>query len=111
LSKSGARTTFQQFEAWDEILALSSSVNQNDILVLVSARRGAVSYIKALDNLPEKIENHFAAYSRIIIFPQQPHVEYINERYQELDTAPILRGVETINRIGKGVGGFFRKTE
>ena len=106
-----ARTTFQQFEAWDEILALSSSVNQDDILVLVSARRGAVSYIKALDNLPEKIENHFAAYSRIIIFPQQPHVEYINERYQELDTAPILRGVETINRIGKGVGGFFRKTE
>jgi hypothetical protein len=58
-----------------------------------------------------KIEKQFESYSRVIIFPQQPHIDYINERYRDLDAAPILRGVETLGKLGKEVGGFFRKGE
>jgi Kef-type K+ transport system membrane component KefB len=105
------KTTFEHFDNWGEVLSLSGKVNEDDILTLVSARKGAVSYINTLDNLPLKIEKQFESYSRVIIFPQQPHIDYINERYRDLDAAPILRGVETLGKLGKEVGGFFRKGE
>jgi len=105
------KTSFEHFDTWEEVLSLSGKVNEDDILVLVSARKGAVSYFITLDNLPLKIEKQFESYSRVIIFPQQPHIDYINERYRDLDAAPILRGVETLGKLGKEVGGFFRKGE
>ncbi|MBS4061967.1 MAG: cation:proton antiporter [Bacteroidetes bacterium] len=105
------KTSFEYFDTWEEVLSLSGKVNEDDILVLVSARKGAISYFNTLDNLPLKIEKQFESFSRVIIFPQQPHIDYINERYRDLDAAPILRGVETLGKLGKEVGGFFRKGE
>lgn len=105
------KTSFEYFDTWEEVLSLSGKVSEDDILVLVSARKGAISYFNTLDNLPLKIEKQFESFSRVIIFPQQPHIDYINERYRDLDAAPILRGVETLGKLGKEVGGFFRKGE
>ena len=102
---------FEAFTDWDHILELSGNLRPDDILLLVSSRKGNVSHLNVLENLPYKMEKHFEAFSRIIIFPEQNQADYVNERYEDLDAAPILRGVETLNRIGKGVGGIFKKTE
>ena len=102
---------FVEFTSWDSILLLSNDITQDDILVLVSARKGSASYLSAHDHLPSKMEKQFVHNSRIIIFPQQHHVEYVNDRYKDIDAEPLLRGVETLNRLGKGVGSFFKKAE
>lgn len=102
---------FEEFSDWDHILELSGNLRPDDILLLVSSRKGNVSHLNVLENLPYKMEKNFEAFSRIIIFPEQNQADYVNERYEDLDAAPILRGVETLNRIGKGVGGIFKKTE
>lgn len=102
---------FEAFSDWDHILGLSGNLRPDDILLLVSSRKGNVSHLNVLENLPYKMEKNFEAFSRIIIFPEQNQADYVNERYEDLDAAPILRGVETLNRIGKGVGGIFKKTE
>lgn len=110
--KVGTRKVFfVEFLAWENILALSNNITKDDILVLISARKGSVSYISTLEHLPARIEKQFEHYSRIILFPQQHQVIYENDRYKDIDAEPLLRGVETLNRWGKGVGGFFKKTE
>ena len=43
----------------DEIVYESDFVNQDDLLVLISARKNAVSYQKYLDHIPSKLEKHF----------------------------------------------------
>ncbi len=102
---------FQTFDNWDHVLELAPHLKPDDILLLVSSRRGNVSYVNALDNLPFRMEKHFEAFSRIIIFPEQSHADYINEQYDDIDGTPLLRGVETLNRLGKEVGVIFKKTE
>ncbi len=111
-NKISLKIQFEIFENWNAILKLSSKLRSDDILLLVSSRKGNVSYINALENLPYRMEKYFENYSRIIIFPEQPEVDYINERYDDIETAPfILKGVETLERLGKGVGGIFKKTD
>lgn len=111
LKVNSRKVFFVEFTAWENIMSLSEDIHQDDILVLISARKGSVSYLNSLDHLPSKIEKQFEKYSRIILFPQQRTVPYENERYKDIDAEPLLRGVETLNRWGKGVGGFFKKTE
>src|SRR5690606_17669847 len=40
------------FEDWEDILVLAKNIRQDDLFVLVSARKGATSYIGSLENLP-----------------------------------------------------------
>ena len=50
---------------------LARDIEHDDLLVLASARKGAVSYSGVLDGLPRKLEKHFRANSRIVIYPHQ----------------------------------------
>ena len=61
--------TFNNLTNWDDFLIISKEIQVNDLFILVSARKGSVSHIGALDNIPKKIEGYFNSYSRIIIYP------------------------------------------
>ncbi len=63
--------TIRLFTNWEDFLVLSRNIKQDDLFVLVSARRGAPSYIGALEKLPSQLEKHFADNSRFVIYPQQ----------------------------------------
>ncbi|MDP3463773.1 MAG: cation:proton antiporter [Bacteroidales bacterium] len=109
--KLSASVHFKSIEEWEQLIKKESEQSADDILVMVSSRKGAVSYSNQLDNLADRIEKRFSANSRIILFPEQHKVDYVNDRYKELDGEPLARGIETVQRIGKGVSSFFRKTE
>ena len=97
-----------QFDDWDDFLILARNIQDSDLFVLVSARKGTASYAQILDNLPAKLEKHFAANSRIIIFPQQYKTEEGLEVFDEIDTDPFNRGIESIQKIGKEIGKIFK---
>ncbi|MGP1991774.1 cation:proton antiporter [Zobellia laminariae] len=61
--------TFNNLTNWDDFLIISKEIQVNDLFILVSARKGSVSHIGALDNIPKKLEGYFNSYSRIIIYP------------------------------------------
>lgn len=62
--------TFNIFDDWDDFLVLGSSINQDDIIMLVSARKGSISYQYALEKLPTKLGKYFVQNSKIIVYPQ-----------------------------------------
>ena len=108
-SKLSASITASQFSDWEDFPDLSKSVRENDLFVLVSAREGAASYMVMLENLPSKMEKHFPNNSRLIIYPQQFVQQLGSKRYDQINPEPIHKGIETIQKIGKGIGNIFKK--
>lgn len=106
-------TTFnsQIFEEWEDFLVISRTINEDDLFVLVSARKGSASYMGVLENLPSKLEKHFANNSRLVIYPQQFNQNYGSERYDDITAVPLNKGIKTIQKIGKGIGNIFKKNE
>jgi hypothetical protein len=84
-AKLTASITFKLFSEWEDFLVLSRSITAEDLFVLVSARKGATSYLGVLDNLPAKLEKHFALNSRLIIYPQQYADNRTGEKYSDFN--------------------------
>lgn len=95
------------FDKWEDFLVLSRHIHDNDLLVLVSARRGAASYISVLDGLPGKLEKYFSANNRIVVYPQQFTDRHIQD-YTGFSSEPLNIGLETVQKIGKGLGNIFK---
>jgi hypothetical protein len=63
--------SFNIFSDWEDFQVLSKTINEDDLLVLISARKNALSYKKYLDHIPSKLEKHFNSNNKIVVFPQQ----------------------------------------
>lgn len=111
LKKNQLRTEFifKPFDDWDDFLILSRDIKDSDLMVVVSSRRGSVSYLGYLDNIPTKLDKHFNDNNKIIIFPQQYNRMDHLEGYEHVTNEPISRGIETIERIGKGISSIFKR--
>lgn len=67
--KSNSSATFHYFEDWQDFLILSRDIRRDDLMVLVSARKGSVSSMNLLENLPSKMERYFPDNNKIVIYP------------------------------------------
>ncbi|SOC79396.1 Kef-type K+ transport system, membrane component KefB [Salinimicrobium sediminis] len=61
--------TYQLFSDWNDFLILGRDMQEEDIIILVSARKGSRSYQNVLSSIPAKLEKYFFNKSRIIIYP------------------------------------------
>ncbi len=102
----------KSFSDWEDFLIISKDINEDDLFVLVSARKGATSYIGVLENLPSKIEKYFPNNSRFVIYPQQ-FDNFSDERYSDLDISsePLSKGIEAVQKISKEIGSIFKKKD
>lgn len=73
---SGTPTEFTLLEEWDDLLLLTGQVNYDHLLVVISARRGSISYDTSFERLPGQLGKYFANNSLIVLYPDQfgePH--------------------------------------
>jgi hypothetical protein len=56
---------------WNELPRLASSIAEDHMFVVVTARKGTISYKNALERLPDELQNHFSGKNLMIIFPDQ----------------------------------------
>jgi hypothetical protein len=61
---------YKEFNDWEDILIIGRDISQEDLIVMVMARKGSVSYISTLDSIPSKIEKHFENNSKILVYPK-----------------------------------------
>lgn len=111
ITKPAAAIAIKDFSDWEDYLILSRTIQPDDIIVLVSARKGASSYMGLLESLPSKLEKHFASNSKIVIFPQELENEFNGDQYIDISTEPLNKGIEAVRKIGKGIGSIFRKPD
>ncbi|MCO6496442.1 MAG: cation:proton antiporter [Chitinophagaceae bacterium] len=106
--KVNANTTFHTFNDWEDYLVLARYIKEDDLFILASSRKGAVSHLQVLDAWPAKLEKYFPGNSKIVIFPEQFDTFEEADVYEDVSSEPLVRGLETIQKLGKGIGSIFR---
>lgn len=67
----GVRAEYTELESWDDLLLLTGQVNFDHLLVIVSARRGFISYDPSFERLPMQVSKYFNNNSLIVLYPDQ----------------------------------------
>lgn len=96
-----------QFNDWVHFNILKKEATADDLLVFVSARKGATSYIRPLDNTIDKVEKLFPDNNIIAIFPQ--HYTDFNMKDTDISTEGLSKGIEAVQKVSKGIGSIFKK--
>lgn len=65
------RADYQLMMHWNELPRLAATINDDHLFVVVTSRKGGLSYKTALERLPDEIEKHFSGRSLMLIFPDQ----------------------------------------
>ncbi|HPB58022.1 MAG TPA: cation:proton antiporter [Bacteroidales bacterium] len=107
-NKFNATLVTHNFTDWDDFLILSREIKDDDLIFLVSARKGATSYMSMMDKLPAKIEKYFRDHSRIIIYPEHYSDEHAMNQYKDFSGETINKGIEAVQKLGKGIGNIFK---
>ncbi|MCD8290785.1 MAG: cation:proton antiporter [Prevotella sp.] len=66
-----ARAEYTPLAHWNELPKLASSVNDDELFVVVTARKGTVSYKVAQEKLPDELTRFYSGKNLMIIFPDQ----------------------------------------
>lgn len=65
------RAEYLEMEHWNELPCLATTIAPDHIFVVVTARKGTISYKNALERLPDELTTHFQGKNIMIIFPDQ----------------------------------------
>ena len=68
---SNVRADYVAFEDWEELPRLAVNVNEDHLFVVITARKGTISYIPSFDSLPEQLTRFYSGNSLMIIYPDQ----------------------------------------
>lgn len=92
------RADYEILESWNDFPALRHELNPDHLLVVVTARRGSISYKKAFAKLPNQLQKDFSNNSLMLIYPDQQEAN--NELYAFTDPHRHDTTSET-TRVGK----------
>ncbi|MDR0976665.1 MAG: cation:proton antiporter [Prevotellaceae bacterium] len=65
------RADYSLLEHWDDLLLLTGQVGFDDLLVLITSRRGSISYDNSFESLPSLINRYFSNNSLVMVYPDQ----------------------------------------
>ena len=84
-------------------------VSTDDLVVIVNARKGTLSYNSAIDSLPGKLLRYFDDINFILLYPEQTEVEFLESSIQseDLSLSPIQEQIDNFNKLGKVVKKIF----
>ena len=71
----------------------------NDLIILISAREGTLSYDDALDAYPKKLQQEFPDNNLLTIFPQQQHDQSRSDHGYPITSPPHFPKVNGLNKI------------
>ena len=73
------RAEYTYMAHWNELPQLAAGIVDDHLFVVVTARKGTISYKTALERLPDELQKHFSGKNLMIIFPDQ-HGDTKDER-------------------------------
>ena len=68
---SNVRAEYTYMAHWNELPQLAGEIADDHLFVVVTARKGTISYKTALERLPDELQQHFSGKNLMIIFPDQ----------------------------------------
>lgn len=65
------RAEYTPMAHWNELPRLAENIAPDHMFVVVTARKGTISYKNALERLPDELQKHFSGKNLMIVFPDQ----------------------------------------
>ncbi len=69
--KYNLRYEVSEMDDWDDFILLSRDISDEDLMIIVSARKDSISYSSDLENMPGFLGKHFSRQNLLVIYPQQ----------------------------------------
>lgn len=108
-NKIDAELKLQELESLDEFYPMYQKKN-SDLIVVVACRAGSVSYDAQMDQILQNMERAFDNNDYLLIYPGSIGNDPAFSNYDDINAAPLVAGVETIQKIGREVSNIFKKT-
>ncbi len=65
------RAEYKPMAHWNELPQLAATIQEDHMFVVITARKGTISYKNALERLPDELQKYFSGKNLMIIFPDQ----------------------------------------
>lgn len=83
----------------------------SDLIVLISCRKGSVSYDSQMEQILQSMEVAFEQNDYLLVYPGAVGNDPAFSNYDDINAAPLAAGVETIQKISREVGNIFKKSQ
>jgi Kef-type K+ transport system membrane component KefB len=94
----GAKAHYQPSNFDQALEAISKQSDENDLIVLISARTGTLSHHDRLETLPKELETRFTKNNLLAIFPLQKHEHTRPGDGYPITSPPHFKAVRKLNR-------------
>ncbi|HZI02076.1 MAG TPA: cation:proton antiporter, partial [Flavisolibacter sp.] len=108
LSANPVQATFNRFVNWEDFLIFTRELKSNDLFVIISSRKGHVSYHAALEKLPYYLTNYFGQNSFIMLYPKQLEMGLNMSDVQHVDGSLMETLADKVSVVNKAGGLFSR---
>jgi Kef-type K+ transport system membrane component KefB len=107
--RSSVEPIYKSFEQIDDITPISNEISSDDLIIIVTARKGTLSYQSYMDTIPDKLLKNFYSNNFILLYPEQTRVEFLETGLQseDISLSPIQEQIDNLNRLGKAVKKIF----
>ena len=68
---ASVRAEYTFMDHWNALPQLAETIREDHMFVVITARKGTISYKNALERLPNELMQHFSGKNLMIIFPDQ----------------------------------------
>ncbi len=65
------RVDYKEMTTWDDFILFSGDVSEDDLMVVIGARKGSLSHSTDLENMPAYLARHFNHHNLVVIYPKQ----------------------------------------
>lgn len=65
------RASYREMAAWEDVLMIAKEAKEDDMIVMVSARKATASYNSLFQQIPDMLQRFFHGHSYLIIYPEQ----------------------------------------
>jgi hypothetical protein len=107
-----SQVLFNEFSNWEDFLILSRELKKNDLFVIITSRKGHVSYNKYLEKLPYYLSQYFLKNSFIILYPKQLEEGLNMGDIQQTDSSlidTISERMSTVSKVADTLRKIFKK--
>ncbi|MDQ3534342.1 MAG: cation:proton antiporter, partial [Bacteroidota bacterium] len=70
-TKPDVSAKYNELKDWSNYLEIAEDLKEDDLFIIVSARRGTISFQNNMENLPFKLAKNFSDISFIVLYPHQ----------------------------------------
>ncbi len=87
------RDEYRDVEEWDDFVLLANRIQEDDLFIVVSARRTSVSFSPDMDAMPSFLQKYFSRNNMIVLYPEQFGEEvalttFVDPLSTDMNTAP-----------------------